>query len=96
MIRLINSMRSISAGPIMEIRSQIEPVFENWPCCGNDGRCLSLLHHMHLTGVIMDVHCSIFFFFCRSEKIIVFEIAEKGLKCATDCKHVEFQKLPPP
>lgn len=73
MIRLINSTRSISAGPVMEIRSQIEPVFESWPCCGNDGRSLSLLHHMHLTGVIMDVHCLI----AEVKKIIVLEIAKK-------------------
>lgn len=38
MFRLINSMCSISGRPIMEMRSQIEPVLENRPCCGNDRR----------------------------------------------------------
>lgn len=57
MIRLINSMRSISAGPIMEMRSPIEPVFENWPRCGDDGRSVSFWHDVRLTGVITTVHC---------------------------------------
>lgn len=74
MIRLINSTRSISAGPVMEIRSQIEPVFENWPCCENDGHSLFIIApHNHLTGVIMDVHCLI----AEVKKIIVLEIAKK-------------------
>lgn len=59
MIRLINSMHSISAGPIMEMRSPIEPAFEKWPCCGNDGRSVSFWHDMHLTGIITTVHCLI-------------------------------------
>lgn len=60
MIRLINSMHSISAGPIMEMRSPIEPAFENWASCGNDRRPVSFWHNMHLAGLISTVHHLIF------------------------------------
>lgn len=62
MIRLINSSRSLSAGTIMEMRNQIEPVFGNWPCTVWAKMMMgsSLLRYdMHLTGVIMTVHCLI-------------------------------------
>lgn len=44
----------------MEMRSPIEPVFENWASCGNDRRSVSFWHDMHLAGLITTVHHLIF------------------------------------